>query len=464
MHNILPTPDRRPVSVCSQPDWQSGIKRRHCYQLIAVFTLLTLLIQPACLFRKKKAAVPDAAPPAPSRVVLLPLNIPSENTDLRWVAMAAPILMAKTMETAPDLELVPVWQSMPIAAEAVGASREVTPESAAYIANRLAAKWAVEGQLSPSTNGLSLLLDFIPAKANMIAYRYQKDGVSVEALGTHYYEAVTQFLRYLVARPLGTAGAKSPDVTSYKQLAETLDLEYGWFTAADAGKAEGVVTALVRTDPKMARLLFSPSLYPAVGPVPSKPRPVELTPAPPLPVEKPAAAPAPAPGPPPPAPTPRAEAAEPQIQIVLPPPKRFVQKMAPRAAIHGEGTRIVEGAKAPPPTASPPVARKKQVAVAALSKPASSLPPQPVPPTIGSNKGFKVQVLALRRKEDAETTARTLENKGLRAEVEQADLKDRGRLYRIRLVGYESRQDAKKAAEKLISASLIQQYWIVPSN
>ena len=47
--------------------------------------------------------------------------------------MAGPIMMGKVVERARDLNVMPLWQSMPVAIEAAGATRTVTPESAASV-------------------------------------------------------------------------------------------------------------------------------------------------------------------------------------------------------------------------------------------------------------------------------------------------------------------------------------------
>ncbi len=459
MHNRPPT-----GSPGLQTTWRS--RRRN----LAIPAILFLFIQPACLFHKKKAAVPEAVPAAPTRVVLLPFDLPAGNTELRWVALAAPVLMAKTMETSPDLEVVPIWQTMPIAVEAAGQSRELTPEVAAYVASRLAAKWAVDGQLAPGKDGVALTVDFIPAKATMIAFRYQKNG-RADALGDQYHEAVRQFLDYLVARPLGKSGARLPDAGSQKELAEALDREYGWYADASPGKAETIVANLIRTDATLARLLFNPGLYPGLGSVAPKPKPIDLTPVPP----------------PPPETKPAPETSQPsggQTQPPAPPPESRPEE---RSAI-----------SPPAPTGSPPPehsasdtsiagASERQTDDPDISRPQPALqnyristagqaaanpnppPPQGRPRDIpehaqagpgGAETAFTVQVTAARDKEEVEAEARRLEKSGFATRTEQVNLKDKGTWYRLRLVGYESRSEAKRAADKLVSAGVIKKYWI----
>ncbi len=469
---------------------------------VTVLIALILLVQPACLFRKKKSAVPVAVPPTPVRVVLLPFNLPADNTDLRWAALAAPILMAKTMESAQDLEVVPIWQGMPIAAEALGQSREITPEIAAYVASRLAAKWSTQGQLSPAKDGVSLLLDLIPTKANLIAFRYQKE-LRVDALGTHFHDAVNQFLSYLVARPLGKSDSRLADASSMKELASAIDREYGWFAVADPGKAEALVSNLMRTDPKLARFLFNPGLYPGVGTASPKPKPIDLRTIPPPPAEKPATEP---PAPPkvqvPPS-SPPPEARTEELSVAVPPPRTFSQKMESPPPPPTVETQHMTHPEPPPPAVAPPGARPLESPATARSNPQrEEIPSRPIPRTravsrtsevapfapvvekaqtalkvaTGTNSeepsasrpssqkagGFKIQVYASRNKEDAGAKARFWEREGHGIEIDEVELKEKGAWYRVRLTGYESRRAAKEAADKLVSAGRIREYWIIP--
>ena len=224
---------------------------------------IVLAVQAACLLRKPKAAAPKATP-QPVRIVYLPLNVPSDNTDLRWVSLAVPIMMAKVSEEAPDLDPVPLWEAMPVAVEAAGNLREITAENAAYIASRLTAKWASQGDLSPTKGGVLMTVDFIPAKSTLIPFRYQKES-GIDSLGGHFEDAFDQFLRYLILRPLTRPEGKSVAAAQMKEVAEAFDREYGWFVTAEPGKSDKVVSELAASDSRLARLLFNPNLYPSVG-------------------------------------------------------------------------------------------------------------------------------------------------------------------------------------------------------
>ena len=231
--------------------------------LAAASTILIVFFQSACVLKKSKVSV-ESSPPV--RLVFLPFNTPAGNKDLRWTAMAVPILMAQISKRAPALDPVPLWQVMPAAIESAGNSRSFTEESAAYVANWIVAKWSVMGELTPAKNGVSLMVDFIPAKSNLVAFRYTKTG-SLDSVGPNLRIACEQFLRYLVAKPLEARSEKLQNLTSLRKLAETLDREYGWSVETEPGKAQEAVSSLVRTDERLAHFLFSPTLYSVLGPV-----------------------------------------------------------------------------------------------------------------------------------------------------------------------------------------------------
>ena len=438
-----------------------------------------LLLQPACLFRRKKAAIP-ASPPAPTRIVLLPLNVPTDSTDLRWVALAAPAQLAKSAVTSPDLEIVPLWETMPVALEAVGQSRDITAELAAYIASRLMAKWATQGELSPAKDGVALILDFIPAKASIVPFRYAGE-TRVDALGADYREAFQQFLRYLVARPLKKQDGSKADSGSLSDLARAIDKEYGWFADADPGKSEKLVADLSRADGKLARILFNPNLYrsleakPERGPAGSG-------------VAVPVAAPAPASPPPPPRETPvpglpaaaesaktsqpepaKAEpagkeapaaivAAPPEEATALPPPKSFSQRI-------GTGQQKSPPAEArqrepqPADRAAVPSATGKEktgsVAERAKVEPVAkaSLPV--------AGRTYRIQIFSSRSKKEAAAKADQLAKAGFAPELDEVDLKDKGIWYRLRLQGFQSREAAIATGEKLLAQKLIKEYWVL---
>jgi hypothetical protein len=228
--------------------------------LVTVLAITVLFFQTACLFKKSKPAA--VAPSSPIRIVYLPFNVPAGNKDLRWTAMAAPIVMAKISQRATEMDPVPLWESMPTALEAGGDSRSFTPESAAYVATWLSAKWAAMGELTPVKKSYSLMVDFIPAKSTLIAFRYIKPMNNMESVELNLNKAISQFLAYLVLSPLPPSKEKALTISSLKRLAEAVDREYGWSVEAEPGKAQDVAESLARSDERLARFLFNPTLYP----------------------------------------------------------------------------------------------------------------------------------------------------------------------------------------------------------
>jgi hypothetical protein len=404
---------------------------------------------PACLFHRgkgKKAKAPTY-PAQPIRVALLPLNVPSDDADLQRVSLAAVALLAKEAENAQDLEIVPVWQVMPVATEALGSSRTVTEEIAAYVASRVSAKWATVGELKPGKNGVSLLLDLIPAKTTLVAYRYRAE-TRAEALSGDFREAIQQFLRYQVARPLPKGGKSAIDAEQLKEISTALDREHGWFGQAEPGKAEKTFAGVARNDDKLARLLFNPSLYqPAPAPRPAAPSSGSAAPPAPSPAPV-AAAPAPAavttaPQPSPPAATANAERREAPEQPA-PPVREFTAPVkAPPVPL----------ATAPPPRTPTRPERKS---------PAAASPAPAATPEKAAAGGIRVQVLSTRSKKEADAKTSELKRAGFVAVLEEADLKEKGVWYRLRLEGFETREAALAVAKKLQEAHVISDYWLVP--
>ena len=179
--------------------------------------------------------------------------------------MAGPIMMAKVSEYARDIEVVPLWQSMPVALESGGASRSFTPETAAYVASYLGAKWSAMGEFIPTKSGVSMMIDFIPDRSTQIPFRFKRSG-NIDDVASQMPKAFSQFFYYLAVRPLSPMDKKLPAMTDLKPLAEALDREYGWFLEAAPGKAQETVANLARTDARLAQLLFNPTLYPVLAP------------------------------------------------------------------------------------------------------------------------------------------------------------------------------------------------------
>ncbi len=232
--------------------------------LTAVSVILVLVLQTACIlpwFKKKKAA--PAIPPT-VRVAFLPFNAPMEDEDVRWAALAAPIRMAKISERVRDFEVVPLWESMPVALEAAGASRTLNRDTSAAVASWLTAKWAVMGEFTRTKRGISMMIDFIPARSTLVPFRFVGNG-NLDSVGSEFPMAFVQFARYLLIRPLVEAKREEPRFTSLRELAEALDREYGWFVAAQPGRTEERVKELQKADERLARLLFNPATYPILA-------------------------------------------------------------------------------------------------------------------------------------------------------------------------------------------------------
>ncbi len=231
--------------------------------LIGVLVVLIFISQWGC----GKKSKPIVTATSPVRLVLLPFNVSSEKAELRWTAMVGPILIARVSALCQDIDIVPLWQSMPAAVDAAGASRSLTSESAATVASYMSARWATLGEFAPAAkhSGISMIIDFIPSKPSQVPFRYMKTG-RMDAVGSSFPEALNQFLDYLVARPLDTTKKLQPQTfTSLQPLAEALNREYGWFVDAEPGKAQDTVSKLAESDVRLARALFNPSLYPSLG-------------------------------------------------------------------------------------------------------------------------------------------------------------------------------------------------------
>jgi hypothetical protein len=228
-------------------------------RLLALSALILISFQSAC--GKKSRAV--FAPAEPAKVAFLPLNVPDDQKDIQWVALAAPVLLAQICERAPDLQAVPFWESMPVAVDSAGASRIFTDASAESAANWLSAEWGTMGEVSQAQRErISFIVDFIPARTSQIPFRYMKTG-RPDTISDGLPNAFTQFLRYLTARPLDKTREANPKMSSMKEVAEALNLEYGWFVEAQPGKAQEIIERLMREDKgDLARFLFSPKTYP----------------------------------------------------------------------------------------------------------------------------------------------------------------------------------------------------------
>lgn len=228
---------------------------------ILALSILIALFQFAC---SKKSRV-NLASASVVRIAFLPFNVPDNNKDIRWTAMAAPIALAQASAKIKEFEAIPLWQTMPLAIQTAGNSRILTEESVAAAASWLSAKWIIYGEFQTQKKGASLVIDFIPSQENMIPFRHSRAG-KLNMLQPGFHKAFQQFMRYLSAGYLPPERDKSKDFTALRSLAEALDREYGWSVEAEPGKAQEIVAGLIKTDVQLARFLFSPTLYPALQP------------------------------------------------------------------------------------------------------------------------------------------------------------------------------------------------------
>ncbi len=451
------------------------------HRVVAVLLLALLASLPACFFRKKKPAEPGG-PVGPVRMVVLPLDAVGDSADVRWISLAAPVLMAKLALLAPSLELVPLWQSMPVAVESAGASRSITPEVAAYVASRMAARWAIHGEVAKTKDGVSILVDFIPTQSTSFPFRYTRD-TSVGSLASNMLEAYNQFLYYLIAKPVAGKEAKSAiDPALLREVADALDREYGWFVQADPGKAEQAASGLVRVERELAPLVFNPSLYPVLGGPPasgvtgSSTAPASPPPATPDSAGRSAAPsddrsnPQPVQPPGPVSPTPQAQ----ETSAVTPNPPSAA---APQRIESAPESTTSSQPNVPTPT-QPPAAPSTM-----RTEPTSSQPPPEVPTTAASQRGsttgsapqskppgessvpdstIRIQVSSWRDRASAEADANRLAKADLMPVVEEVDLGERGIWYRVFLTGFPSREAAIETAKSLQAKGLIREFLLMP--
>lgn len=252
---------RHPFS--AHPMFPRNLGAQSAARILLALSLLGLMAQPACLFRRNKG-VDIAELPPPVRMTYLPFNIPEENADLRWISLAAPVIMAETAAAAPDLERVPFWESMPATIQTLGPSRRVTPEIAEFMAARMTARWAGMGDIMTEEKETILRVDFIPSRSATIPFRYQRQ-TTLQNMERQFAVAFEQFLRYLIVRPLENEKIRVLDEQTLREIALALDVEYGWFVPAKPGEAQKTVEKLAVSNIELARLLFSPTLYPLLA-------------------------------------------------------------------------------------------------------------------------------------------------------------------------------------------------------
>ena len=449
----------------------------------ALICCVLILGQAGCFWKKKKTALPPAVPAGPARMVLLPLNPPADDAELRWISLAVPVMMARLGTAHSDLELVPLWQTMPIAVESAGPSRTITPEVAAYVASRVGARWATNGELSPAKGGIDLLIDFIPTKSWPYPFRFHR-GTSVSSLEPSLQQAYNGFLEYLTTKePSGKSSGGSLDGELLKAVAAALDKEYGWYEPAQPGRSENVVARLALADRALARMLFNPTLYPSLGgqtapkaraetapstaalPPPEKQRAAgaESRAAPSAPSEPDRRKPAPEIA------TPQPARSEIPTEALVLPSKIFSLRLGgvsgPEAPADAEAARsgsASDRSKAAQAIRAGPRPASKSEAVAARQAPSPARPapkldrqPDSIPPPI------RIQVSSSRSRKNAEIEADRLAKAGLKTEIQEIDLSENGIWYRVHLPGFRTRRAATETATALQGKGLIREFWLL---
>jgi cell division protein FtsN len=441
-----------------------------------------LLFQGACLIGKKTASTPSPLS-GPIRIVFLPLNIPSGSTDLRTFALSVPVLMAQAATNAPGLEVVPLWESMPVVLKVAGPSRIITPEMASTIANFLSATWATQGELVSAGSRVLVTEDFIPADQRHIAFRYQRK-CGLASLDQNMREATVQFLRYIAAKPLTRSKGMAMTSKHLEEIAGALDREYGWFVNAEPGHASETFAGMSRSENRLAGALFNPKLYSASSPnqeaVQPQPKPSGM--------ERPDLG--------------SAKALSSGSGLN----QGTVAKTSPAVTSAFSGPPTKEEVGSPSPAESAPPATTESNPKPSQTRPsAESIPPSPPASAAGasssvsarkgdrsmasesvvaassdlnkveghplkriassetadtatpeSQPGFAIQVFSSHSKSNAEGVVRRLRKAGLVARIEESES-----WYRVRVHGYKSHRAAKAAAERLLDQGVIGQYWIV---
>ncbi|MBN2338164.1 MAG: hypothetical protein JXP48_06450 [Acidobacteria bacterium] len=242
----------------------AGGRRAGARTGLLMLAAAALLLSPLLTGCAKKGRVP-VADAGPVRIVVLPFSVPEDDPELRWAAMAGPLLMARASQQYPDFVVIPLWETMPTAIASAGAARSFNDEAAASAANWLGAKWAVMGSVTHRKgSAYTLMIDFIPTGSSDVPYRYIKTR-RMESMGPAFLASIRQFLRFATGRILPLPKVKLPGLDRMKPAAEALDREYGWFVEADPGSAGAIVEDMAPAEKGLARLLFNPALYPALA-------------------------------------------------------------------------------------------------------------------------------------------------------------------------------------------------------
>ena len=195
-----------------------------------------------------------------------------------------------------------------------------------------------------------------------------------------------------------------------------------------------------------------------VTPVAAAPKPVALTP-PPAPVipPKPVVVAAPKPAPVAPKPAPVAAAPKPQAKVAAVVPAKIVPPVA--AAKPAPAAPSVVKKELPPVTAAAPVAATPVGPATAAPRSLALVPAKPAPVAAAApapaTGGAILQIGAYKSQAEADTAWKTYKSKhaallaGATQDVQQADLGDKGTWYRLRIVGFPSKDVASAMCDRL---------------
>ncbi len=424
-----------------------AVLRRGC---LAAMLCVATLSQQSCLWHRDKAGTP-ATQASQVSVLILPLNASLSDPTQQSLSIGSAVLAEQILLGVTDVSPVPLWRGIPAAQGVLGGSRNITPATASDLANLLSVPWAMIGEVSQEGDRYAILIDFIPAKQSMIAFRYMRD-LRPELLEPKVYEALGQFLRYL-RRPsarLMPVPDHLQDPHTLFDLAGAVDVEYGWFSPAVTGRSQSAFNAVAATDRDLAALLFNPGIY-AVGTVaesrsdltaagtlpPAMPAPIEVplnVPPPPQTPEKPAQVQVP----------PEAPAPD-QVPPIKPLP-------SPPPPVGSKSSDISRWAKfVPPPLITPE---------ASPAEPSDEKTSEPEAPTRATGLIYRLQVFASPVLEEAAEVAENLRQAGVAAEITRVRLGDKRLWYRVRIGSFKTSERASVKGDALVAVGLANEYWI----
>jgi len=372
---------------------------------------------------------------------------------LQSLSIASAVAVTSALYGIPGIESAPMWRTFAAASNMAGRSRRITPLMAAELANVLGVRWAMTGEIYPSPDGYTLIVDFIPAKASVVPFRYQSS-LRPELLDERLDQALEQFLRY-ARHPAPQLGRRTRAVNQSElfKLAEEVDREYGWFSPPAPGKAQAAFASLFALDPRLASLLFDPVLYAAAA----EPAPAEAS--------KPAVAVGAEPGVKPALTLPNAinpvPDRKPPKQVAPPPPSR-----SPGIPENSKWVPLM----VPPIPALPPEQQFRQEQTGAdVNRRVTSRPSAFFSGHRGGSDSsallraprarYVLQLFASANEAEARQVAQDLMRAGVPAKV-SAVKAGRETLYRVSGGAYDYPDTASAAGDALVALRTVDEYWV----